>query len=294
MGELQWALLIVCAVLVVALYFFSRRGKADEFDGNPSDKAGDPAGQPDLFARSEASYDEFGVGRRRARGTSEPAVPRATAPGVPAPTPGSSSLRPPSVGSLLGGAAASGTRSAPSLQGTLPAAEPEPAAPTARNEPVAFDAAAVLAVPEPAPRPLPASNTKLVALLVAPIEETDIRGTQLHQALGAQGLRFGAGDLYHRMLGGRIVYSVASLIKPGKLIPAEAERFSTKGLTVILNLPGPVPAEVAFDDMVATTRVLAAALKAEIFDTRRERLTDEIVEALRAEIRLWAAGTPGA
>lgn len=304
MGELQWALLIVCAVLVVALYFFSRRGKADELDGIESDKSADSSAQPDLFARSEASYDEFGVGRPRARGTSapaaaEPAMPRAATPGVPAPAPGSSALRPPSMGSLLGGGApASGGRSAPSLLGAAAPAEPEPAAPLARNEPAVDFAAAPLpqpvAEPAPVPRTPPPASTKLVALLVAPIEETDIRGAQLHQALGAQGLRFGAGDLYHRMLGGRIVYSVASLIKPGKLIPAEAERFSTKGLTVILNLPGPVPAEVAFDDMVATTRVLAAALKAEIFDTRRERLTDEIVEALRAEIRLWAAGTPGA
>ena len=32
MGELQWALLIVCVVLVVALYVLSRRGKSDDAD----------------------------------------------------------------------------------------------------------------------------------------------------------------------------------------------------------------------------------------------------------------------
>lgn len=293
MGELQWALLIVCAVLVVALYFFSRRGKADELDSTESDKAGGPAAQPDLFARTETSYDEFGVGRPRSRGTAaaspEPSVPRASAPGVAPPAAASSGLRPPSVGGLLGTPQlTSGARSAPSLLSSAPVPQDEPPVSPSPAPP------AVDAVSAPVPRAQPASPTKLVALLVAPIEETDIRGVQLHQALNAQGLRFGAGDLYHRMLGGRIVYSVASLIKPGKLIPAEAERFSTKGLTVILNLPGPVPAEVAFDDMVATTRVLAAALKAEIFDTRRERLSDEIVESLRQDVRAWSETNPAA
>ena len=88
-------------------------------------------------------------------------------------------------------------------------------------------------------------------------------------------------------IGGRIVYSVAGLIKPGKLIPAEAASFSTRGLTVVLQLPGPVQGDVAFDDMATTTRALAAALKAEVFDVRRQRLTDEVATSLRADVADW-------
>ncbi|HKY90057.1 MAG TPA: cell division protein ZipA C-terminal FtsZ-binding domain-containing protein, partial [Nevskiaceae bacterium] len=134
---------------------------------------------------------------------------------------------------------------------------------------------------------LGAGDAKVVALIVAPTEETDILGPQLHSALQAQGLKFGEGEVYHRMIGGRIVYSVAGLIKPGKLIPAEAADFSTRGLTVVLQLPGPVQGDVAFDDMATTTRALAAALKAAVFDMRRQPLTDDIAAGLRADVADW-------
>ncbi|HKY91290.1 MAG TPA: hypothetical protein VJM11_09635, partial [Nevskiaceae bacterium] len=74
MGELQWALLIVCVVLVVLLYLFSRR-KREEAPGRESpDLAAPPASdapQSDLFASPRqpqpAGFDEYGVGPKRTR-----------------------------------------------------------------------------------------------------------------------------------------------------------------------------------------------------------------------------------
>ena len=55
-----------------------------------------------------------------------------------------------------------------------------------------------------------------------------------------------------------------------------------------MNLPGPEHPEVAFDDMLRTTRKLSEWLKADILDDRREPLTDERVEALLRDARLSA------
>ena len=252
MGELQWALLIVCVVMVVALYVLSRRGKSGAADGDDADSlftsresGGD---QLDLLApRADAGFDEYGVGRKRKRG-------EGPADGAPLP------VREPPAPSMA------------TLLNPLPGQVPV----SPRLTPEAVPAAAA---------PL---STKMVALIVAPAEETDLLGPQLHAALSAQGLRFGEGEVYHRSIGGRAVFSVASLIKPGKLIPAEADTFSTKGLTVVMNLPGPVTPAVALDDMLVTTRALASALKAEIFDARRQRLTDDVAAALKDEINDWA------
>ncbi len=253
MGELQWALLIVCLVLVVAVYVFSRRNRNDVDEGDGanalSGKPGANANQLDLLdpARGEPGFDAFGVGAKRKRG--EGGAPDA-------------SLREPSAPSMatllhpLPGQPHVAPRIAPDMTATAPTATPP--------------------------------QGKLVALIVAPTEETDILGPQLHAALTAQGLKFGESEVYHRHIGGRIVYSVSSLLKPGKLIPAEAENFSTKGLTVVLNLPGPVTPVVAVDDMLATTRAVATALRLEIFDARRERVTDEVGKKLRAEVEDWA------
>lgn len=252
MGELQWALLIVCIVLVVALYVFSRRGKdadAGEDDAVSSrDANGD---QLDLLnSRADASYDEYGVGRKRKRGEGNG--------DIDAPT----SVREPP---------------APSMATLL---HPLPGQP--RVAPRMHEA------PAPAPSIGAPAASKLIALIVAPTEETDILGPQLHAALNAQGLKFGEGEVYHRSIGGRVVYSVASLLKPGKLIPAEAEGFSTKGLTVVMNLPGPVTPVVALDDLLSTTRAVAAALKLEIFDAARERVTEDAGRKLRVEVEDWA------
>lgn len=259
MGELQWALLIVCVVMVLALYVLSRRGKSDRNtdDANPPG-APDPSGdQMDLLSPPRAGvYDEFGVGPKRKRG-------EGVAGGADTP------VREPSAPSMA-------TLLRP-LPGQTPVAPRFNLDPPPRQTPSA-----------PIPTPPPVEASKLVALIVAPTEETDILGPQLHAALAALGLRFGEGEVYHRSIGGRIVYSVASLLKPGKLVPADAASFSTKGLTLVLNLPGPVEAGVALDDMLAAARSLATALKAEIFDARRQRLSDELSAALRAEVQDWA------
>lgn len=254
MGELQWALLIVCLVLVVAVYVFSRRKRSEaeeqEREHTPFGKPEASGDQLDLLApRAEGSYDEYGVGRARKRGE--------------APTVGSP--REPSAPSMA------------TLLHPLPGQSPVSPPPT-RYAPDPAVSAPTGSVPQ----------GKLVALIVAPTEETDILGPQLHATLAAQGLKFGEGEVYHRHIGGRIVFSVASLLKPGKLIPAEAEGFSTKGLTVVLNLPGVVSPMIAFDDMLATARAIAAALKLEIFDAKRERVTDEVGKKLRLEIEDWA------
>ena len=259
MGELQWALLIVCLVLVVAVYFVSRRNR-DEGGGGEDGRA--PLGKPEasgdqmdlLTPRADGSFDEYGVGRKRKRG--EPGGP-----GEPAVSPREPSA--PSMATLL--------HPLPGQPHVAPRMAPE-------VTPTASASGAASAAPQ----------GKLVALIVAPTEETDILGPQLHGALTAQGLKFGEGEVYHRHIGGRIVYSVSSLLKPGKLIPAEAENFSTKGLTVVLNLPGPVTPVVAFDDMLSTTRTIASALKLEIFDARRERVTEEVGKKLRGEVEDWA------
>lgn len=259
MGELQWALLIVCVAMVLALYVLSRRGKSDrDDDQNPMsgpDRSGD---QMDLLSPPRGgAYDEFGVGPKRKRG--EPAAGAGDAPVREPPAPSMATLLNPLPGQ-------------------------PPVAPRLNLEPQ-IRAAPSMPVSEPAPT---MAESKLVALIVAPTEETDILGPQLHTALVALGLKFGEGSIYHRSIGGRTVYSVASLLKPGKLVPEDAATFSTKGLTLVLNLPGPVSPAVALDDMLSTARSLASALRSEIFDARRQRLTEEVSAALRADVQDWA------
>ena len=141
-----------------------------------------------------------------------------------------------------------------------------------------------------APAPVaPQVPEKVIGLYIAEHEGTNILGPKIHAALQARGLRYGARRIYHRFEGEHAIFSVASLVKPGTLDPAEAEGFATPGLSVFLQLPGPLRPVAAFQDMLDTARGLARALNAELYDTeQRAPLSPERERALHEQVEDWA------
>ena len=136
---------------------------------------------------------------------------------------------------------------------------------------------------------VPKVEALVIGLYIAEHEGTNILGPKIHAALRDRGLRFGAKKIYHRFDGEHAIFSVASLVKPGELDPGMAEGFATPGLSVFLQLPGPVRPVAAFQDMLDTARGLARALNAELYDTeQRAPLTPERERALHEQVEEWA------
>lgn len=133
---------------------------------------------------------------------------------------------------------------------------------------------------------------KIIALLIAEHEGTHIFGPQVHGALRQHGLEFGAKQIYHRLADGESVYSVASLLKPGLIDPAEEQTFSTPGLSIFMVLPGPLPAVSTFREMLATAQSLAKTLNASVYDMRRQPLSPEVSLRLEREVEQWARQNP--
>ncbi len=131
-------------------------------------------------------------------------------------------------------------------------------------------------------------SEKIVSLLIAEREGTAILGPKIHDALEGQGLQYGARQIYHRLLNGEPVFSVASLLKPGHLDPAAADEFSTPGLTLFMVLPGPQKPMDAIKDMLGTADRLAKALNAEVYDAKRKPLTAGAARNLQLEVETWA------
>jgi cell division protein ZipA len=131
-------------------------------------------------------------------------------------------------------------------------------------------------------------SEKIVSLLIAEREGTAILGPKIHDALEAQGLEYGARQIYHRLLNGEPVFSVASLLKPGHLDPGAAEEFSTPGLTLFMVLPGPQKPTDAIKDMLDTADRLAKALNAEVYDAKRKPLSPGAARNLQLEVETWA------
>lgn len=296
MSILQWALLIVGVVVVVAILVISRRESRmgeGQWTPPPAPKPrtrGLPgADQMDIFGAT-GQFDEFGVGRPRKKGsvgTDELPAPTATpdlfkAPAVPparppvsapaAPAPG---RKAPSLGTPAPQSAGS-TRTPPPLTPSVP----PPVPPTIAAAPAA-----------PATRPAaPADEAEgiIIVLFVAEREATAINGRRLHAALQTQGLEFGARKIYHRMRNGKSQFSIASIIKPGELDPAQADHFTSPGLTAFMTLPGPDQPVSALEDLLTTCDRLAGALNAEVYDQQREALTEDARRLLRARVAAWA------
>lgn len=249
MSTLQWALLIIAIVAVVAIYVMSRREKRtsvskDWNTGRAPTLAKPPAGdQMEIFSRT-GEFDEFGVGK--------PRIKQRVAPNV-------------------GG-----------LPSSLPLEE-GPSAPTLPG--VAAVAAAEVPAEPAAPKVV---EQKILAILIAEREGGLIMGNNLHRALRKEALVFGDRKIYHRMDLGQPVFSVAGLLKPGQLDPAEAESFSTPGLTMFMVLPGPASPVDAVRDLLNTAKELSKSLKGELFDNKRQPFTEASERAMLADVDDWA------
>lgn len=306
MSILQWALLILGVVVVAAILVISRR-ESRMGEGQwtpPSPPKPKPRGLPgadqmDIFGGG-SQFDEFGVGRPRKKGAAGPVEPPpppetdlfgapSEAPGRSAPPPapglttaGNGGRKPPSLGSPTVPPPSRPQRVPPPL--SAPAAAPPPPAPAAPKAEVSAAAAASAAE----------ADDVIIVLFVAEREATAINGRRIHAALQAQGLEFGARKIYHRMRNGRSQFSIASIIKPGELDPAQAEQFATPGLTAFMTLPGPDQPVSALEDLLTTCDRLAGALNGEVYDQQREALSEDTRRLLRARVAAWAQQNPTA
>lgn len=254
MSALQWALLIVAVIAVIAIYLYSRRDRR-AMDIWQSDDAGEPLLPPrdqqlDIFAGGE--FDEFGVGK-----------PRRVAPRIDLMDGSAPGMRGPTVGVT-----------APPSE--TPTVEPERDPTLVTGAPVAPSAQAQV-------------EEKIVALLIAERDGNQIPGVQLHAALQKLELEYGDRQIYHRMHLDTPVFSVASLVKPGYLDPSQAADFETPGLTVFMVLPGPLQTSVAIRDMLATANRLAEVLNAQVYDAKRKPLTPNAGRELQREVETWAS-----
>lgn len=240
--------LLIFAVIAVIAVYVLSRRDRRAMSVDDEPEATPRSRQLDIFGAEGQQFDEFGVGKAR---RVEPRFDLAGEDGEtpPAPMP----ARGPSLN--------------PAVARPVVAARPAPAAVAADAKPQA---------------------QKIVSLLIAQPTGQPMSGVELHAALKDQRLVFGARQIYHRMTRNEVVFSVASLLKPGHLDPALAEDFQTPGLTLFMVLPGPVRAAEAMRDMIATADKLALALGAEVYDARKQVFTPSSARELQQDVESWA------
>ncbi|KAB2823060.1 MAG: cell division protein ZipA, partial [Candidatus Dadabacteria bacterium] len=101
------------------------------------------------------------------------------------------------------------------------------------------------------------------------------------------GLKHGRFGIFHRHEvsdEGRITFSVASLVEQGSFDLSRLKDAVYPGVSLFLMLPGPRDPLAAFDDMLATARLLAEKLDGELLDEHGSRLSVQRERYLREEV----------
>jgi cell division protein ZipA len=159
-------------------------------------------------------------------------------------------------------------------------------------EPVLEPGAEPTVEPEPAarpesPLPIGPAPDKIVAVYLLARDNQLISGLDLLDAGLKSGMDFGAGDVFHRTHEGseQPIFSMANLTNPGTFDKSAWNTMETRGVTLIMALPGPMGALDAWDAMLATGRRLSELLHADLLDKDQAIFTRQREGEVRQDLR---------
>jgi FtsZ-interacting cell division protein ZipA len=128
----------------------------------------------------------------------------------------------------------------------------------------------------------PVARRKIVALRL-PMPER-VAGEQLLTLLQREQLQHGKFSIFHRMHGTQAVFSIASMVEPGTFDPAVMATQQFPGVTLFMQLPGPLDGLIAYDQMMSCAQRIAHATGGTLQDERGSKLTPSSTERLREEV----------
>lgn len=131
----------------------------------------------------------------------------------------------------------------------------------------------------------PEEQRKLLAVRVAARPGERFSGRALRLALTADGFVLGKFSIFHKPgAEGRVLVSAASIAQPGtfSLDTMDTQRYGGLGLFVVL--PGPLPAQEMFDELLTAAHNLNDRLEGSLQDERGEPLTDTSADRLRESL----------
>jgi cell division protein ZipA len=139
---------------------------------------------------------------------------------------------------------------------------------------------------------------RILALRLVSAPAARFQGRAVRQALAAEGFILGKFDIFHKPgPDDRAVLSAASLTKPGTftMTTIDAQRFG--GISLFAVLPGPLPPQETFDELLLTAKNLNDRLQGALQDERGEPLTPTRSATIRQSLAPLGeedSGTSGA
>mgnify|MGYP001819120023 FL=1 len=138
------------------------------------------------------------------------------------------------------------------------------------------------------PKAPPPEPDKVVTLFVMAPTGVPFPGAFVFEAMETAGLQFGDMEIFHcidsQTGSGDPLFSVANMVEPGTFDLSAIATFTTRGLVLFLQLPGPADPVKSFDRMVEAARSLADSLGGTVCDATRSALTNQTIGHMREDV----------
>ncbi len=112
-------------------------------------------------------------------------------------------------------------------------------------------------------------------------------GPAIMEAVKASGLAVSEIKIFHRYTkdgSQKTLFNVVSMVEPGIFPIEKMEDFTTPGLMLFAQLPGPEDGLAVFSDMLFTAECLKETLGGELQDETHSSLTKQTIENMRSQI----------
>lgn len=129
----------------------------------------------------------------------------------------------------------------------------------------------------------------IIVLHIVSMYDEFLKGAQLYPSLLNTGFRFGEMDIFHRYadndIDGKVLFSLANMVKPGTLQPESMPYLETPGVTVFMPVPTPGDSMQSFKLMLQCVQKIADQVDGRILDEQRHMLTPQKIDAYKERIR---------
>ncbi|WP_261815717.1 cell division protein ZipA [Vibrio gallicus] len=145
------------------------------------------------------------------------------------------------------------------------------------------------------PEPAQVSEDKLEVLVlhVQAAHHQQFAGTNLFESMEQNGLIFGAMNIYHRhsdlTSNGKVLFSVANMMKPGTFEYIDPASFYTDGISFFMTLPCYGDAEQNFKLMLHTAQMIADDLGGNVLDDKYALMTRDRIDAFKRQVQQFEA-----
>ena len=137
----------------------------------------------------------------------------------------------------------------------------------------------------------PNAKEMVVVFHVVAREQEKFTGPMIMQMMSELDLEYGDMGVYNfnveRLNNKHSVYCVANMLKPGTFDIDHMERFTTPGLTFILQLPGPEESLKSLNIMIEHAQRLATFLNGELLDMDQSPLTNQAISQYKEQVQLF-------